>query len=52
VIAEVPTGFTVFHVRFTVQLLAPEAIVHVGAEGVSVPDVVGVFATCILCEQV
>ena len=37
VTAEVAIGFVVFQVRFTAQLLAPEAIVHDGAEEESVP---------------
>lgn len=37
VTADVLTGFVVVHVSVTLQLLAPAAIVHVGAAGVSVP---------------
>lgn len=37
VTADVPTGLVVVHVNVTLQLLAPAAIVHVGAAGVRVP---------------
>ena len=36
--ADTPTGLTVLHVRLTLQLLAPEAMVHEGDVGVRVPD--------------
>ena len=39
VIADVATGFVVLQLRLTLQLLAPEAMVHVGAVGVRVPDI-------------
>ena len=35
----------VVHVRVTVQVLAPAAMVHEGAAGVSVPDMVGAWHT-------
>ena len=35
--AEVPTGFVVVHDMLTVQLPAPDAIVHEDDESVSVP---------------
>ena len=37
VIAEVPTGLVVLHVRLTLQLLAPEAMMHEEDAGVRVP---------------
>jgi hypothetical protein len=37
---EVPTGFVVVHESVTAQLLAPAAMMHEGAGGVSVPDIV------------
>ena len=39
VIAEVPIGFVVLQVRFTLQLLLPEEIVQEGDAGVSVPNI-------------
>lgn len=39
VTADVPTGFVVVHVSVTLQLLAPAAIVQLGAAGVRVPEV-------------
>jgi hypothetical protein len=41
VIADTPTGLVVVHVRVTLQLLAPAAMMHEGAAGVSVPDKFG-----------
>jgi hypothetical protein len=38
VTADVPTGLLVFHESVTLHELAPEAIVHEGDVGVSVPD--------------
>lgn len=35
------TGFVVFHVRFTEQVLAPDAITHEGADEEIVPDIGG-----------
>jgi hypothetical protein len=37
---DVATGFVVLHVRLTLQLLAPAAMVHEGDVGVSIPDIV------------
>jgi hypothetical protein len=42
VIADTPTGLVVLHVRVTLQVLAPAAMVHEGAAGVSVPDIAAV----------
>jgi len=42
---EVETGLVVVHVRLTLQVLAPAAMVHDGAAGVSVPDMVGAWHT-------
>jgi hypothetical protein len=39
---DVATGFVVLHVRLTLQLLAPAAILHEGDMGVSVPDMAAV----------
>ena len=39
--AEVATGFVVDHVRGTVQLLPPDAIVHEVEAGVMEPDMTG-----------
>ena len=44
VIAEVPTGLVVLHVAFTVQLLAPDGIVHAVEDSVSVPLGAGAVA--------
>jgi hypothetical protein len=35
---DVPTGLVVLHVRLTLQLLAPAAMLHEGDAGVRVPD--------------
>jgi hypothetical protein len=40
VTADVATGFVVVQVRFTLQLLAPEAMVQEGEAEVRVPDMV------------
>ena len=45
VIAEVTTGLVVLQLRLTLQMLAPEAMVHVGAVGVRVPDIAPFAAT-------
>jgi len=37
VIVEVPTGFVVFHVAYTVQPLPPDGMMHEYAESVRVP---------------
>jgi anaerobic glycerol-3-phosphate dehydrogenase len=37
VISEVPTGFVVFHVAYTVQPLPPDGMMHEYAESVRVP---------------
>jgi hypothetical protein len=39
VIADVPIGLVVVHVRLTLQLLALARIVHVGEEEMRVPDI-------------
>jgi hypothetical protein len=44
VTAEVATGFVVLQVKFTVQLLPPYAMVQEDAEGVKVPDMVGLVS--------
>jgi hypothetical protein len=41
VTADTPTGLVVVHVSVTLQVLAPDAIVHEGDAGVSVPDEAG-----------
>jgi hypothetical protein len=38
VIAEVPTGLVVVHEMVTLQLLAPDAMVHDEADAVKLPD--------------
>jgi hypothetical protein len=42
--ADVPTGLVVLHVRLTVQVLAPAAMLHDGDAGVSVPEMVAAVA--------
>ena len=41
VTCEVATGFVVVHDIFTLQLLAPDGIVHVDVDSVSVPVMLG-----------
>jgi hypothetical protein len=45
VTADVATGFVVVHEMLTLQLLAPDAIVHDKADEVSVPLIVGAWHT-------
>jgi len=42
---DVATGFVVVHEMLTLQLLAPDAIVHDEADEVSVPLIVGAWHT-------
>ena len=41
--ADTPTGLTVFHVRLTLQLFCPAAMMHDEGEAVRVPVIVGAW---------